>query len=198
VLGIAKGLAYLHEECEDCIIHCDIKPENILLDAELCPKIADFGMAKLLGREFNSALTTVRGTMGYLAPEWISGLPITKKADVYSFVIVLFEIISGRRSTARMKFGNHRYFPLYAAAQVNEGEVLCLLDGRLEGEANLKELDVTCRVACWCIQDEENDRPSMGQVVRMLEGVISTEMPPIPASIQNLIEGDDSAIYSDF
>jgi serine/threonine protein kinase len=198
VLGIAKGLAYLHEECEDCIIHCDIKPENILLDAELCPKIADFGMAKLLGREFNSALTTVRGTMGYLAPEWISGLPITKKADVYSFGIVLFEIISGRRSTERMKFGNHRYFPLYAAAQVNEGEVLCLLDGRLEGEANLKELDVTCRVACWCIQDEENDRPSMGQVVRMLEGVISTEMPPIPASIQNLIEGDDSAIYSDF
>ncbi|KAK1663239.1 hypothetical protein QYE76_051398 [Lolium multiflorum] len=198
VLGIAKGLAYLHEECEDCIIHCDIKPENILLDAELCPKIADFGMAKLLGREFNSALTTVRGTMGYLAPEWISGLPITKKADVYSFGIVLFEIISGRRSTQRMKFGNHRYFPLYAAAQVNEGEVLCLLDGRLEGDANLKELDVTCRVACWCIQDEENDRPSMGQVVRMLEGVISTEMPPIPASIQNLIEGDDSAIYSDF
>jgi hypothetical protein len=196
-LGIAKGLAYLHEECEDCIIHCDIKPENILLDGELCPKIADFGMAKLLGREFNSTLTTVRGTMGYLAPEWISGLPITKKADVYSFGIVLFEIISGRRSTEMVKFGNHRYFPLYAAAQVNEGEVLCLLDARLEGGADVKELDVTCRVACWCIQDEESDRPSMAQVVRMLEGVIDTEMPPIPASFQNLMEGDDSAMYSD-
>ncbi|KAJ1281930.1 hypothetical protein BS78_03G011100 [Paspalum vaginatum] len=196
-LGIAKGLAYLHEECEDCIIHCDIKPENILLDAEFCAKISDFGMAKLLGREFNSALTTIRGTMGYLAPEWISGQPITKKADVYSFGIVLLEIISGRRTTKRLNFGSHRYFPLYAAAQVNEGNVLCLLDGRLEGNANVKELDVTCRVACWCIQDEENSRPSMGQVVHMLEGVVNTEVPPIPSSFQNLIEGENSAIYSD-
>ncbi|CAL4978677.1 unnamed protein product [Urochloa decumbens] len=196
-LGIAKGLAYLHEACEDCIIHCDIKPENILLDEEFCAKISDFGMAKLLGREFNSALTTIRGTMGYLAPEWIYGLPITKKADVYSFGIVLLEIVSGRRTTKRLKSGSHRYFPRYAAAQVNEGNVLCLLDSNLEGNANVKELDITCRVACWCIQDEENDRPSMGQVVHMLEGIVNTEIPPIPSSFQNLMEGENSGTYSD-
>ncbi|XP_039822648.1 G-type lectin S-receptor-like serine/threonine-protein kinase At2g19130 [Panicum virgatum] len=196
-LGIAKGLAYLHEGCEDCIIHCDIKPENILLDEEFCVKISDFGMAKLLGREFNSALTTVRGTIGYLAPEWISGQPITKKADVYSFVIVLLELVSGRRTTKRLTFGNHRYFPLYAAAQVNEGNVMCLLDSRLEGNANVKELDITCRVACWCIQDDKNDRPSIGQVVRVLEGIVDTETPPIPPSFHNLLEGESSGIYSD-
>uniref|UniRef100_A0A0D9Y5E8 Receptor-like serine/threonine-protein kinase n=1 Tax=Oryza glumipatula TaxID=40148 RepID=A0A0D9Y5E8_9ORYZ len=196
-IGIARGLAYLHEECEHCIIHCDIKPENILLDEEFRPKIADFGMAKLLGREFNAALTTIRGTRGYLAPEWLYGQPITKKADVYSFGIVLFEMISGIRSTVTMKFGSHRYYPSYAAAQMHEGNVLCLLDSRLEGNANVEELDITCRVACWCIQDREGDRPSMGHVVRMLEGVVDTEMPPIPASFQNLVDGDDSDIYEE-
>ena len=99
MLGVARGLAYLHDGCRECIIHCDVKPENILLDKDLCVKLADFGMAKLVGRDFSRALTTMRGTIGYLAPEWISGLPISAKADVYSFGMVLFELISGRRNT---------------------------------------------------------------------------------------------------
>ena len=98
-LGTARGLLYLHEKCRDCIIHCDIKPENILLDAELCPKVADFGLAKLVGREFSRVLTTMRGTRGYLAPEWISGVAITAKADVYSYGMMLFEFVSGRRNS---------------------------------------------------------------------------------------------------
>jgi serine/threonine protein kinase len=72
-LGVARVLHYLHERCRDCIIHCDIKPENILLSDTFVPKVADFGLAKLVGRDFSRVLTTVRGTLGYLAPEWIAG-----------------------------------------------------------------------------------------------------------------------------
>jgi len=97
-VGVARGLAYLHEKCRECIIHCDIKPENILLDEELGAKLADFGMAKLVGHEFSRVLTTMRGTMGYLAPEWLTGAPVTAKADVYSFGLLLFELVSGRRN----------------------------------------------------------------------------------------------------
>jgi serine/threonine protein kinase len=92
----------LHQSCRECIIHCDIKPENILLDASFAPKIADFGMAAFVGRDFSRVLTTFRGTAGYLAPEWLSGIPITPKVDVYSFGMVVLEIISGKGT--RQKF----------------------------------------------------------------------------------------------
>ncbi|KAJ4794570.1 Serine/threonine-protein kinase [Rhynchospora pubera] len=190
-IGTARGLAYLHEQCRDCIIHCDIKPENVLLDENFSAKIADFGMAKLLGRDFSRALTTIRGTIGYLAPEWFSGVAITKKADVYSFGLMLFEIISGKRN--KSKFNNRRYpyFPLYATIKMNEGEVLCLLDRKLCGNANIVELIRACKVAGWCIQDSEACRPSMGKVVLMLQGVIDVGIPPVPHSLLNLVDAEE-------
>jgi len=191
-LGAARGLLYLHEGCRDCIIHCDIKPENILLDKDLVPKVADFGLAKLLARDFSRVLTTVRGTIGYLAPEWISGVPITVKADVYSYGMVLLEIVSGRRN-ARCWPATEQdpslsgYFPLVAARKVSQGEALDgLLDERLRGDADPRELERACRVACWCVQDDETRRPTMEQVVQALEGVLDMDVPPVPTSLQAL------------
>nr|XP_029120080.1 G-type lectin S-receptor-like serine/threonine-protein kinase At2g19130 [Elaeis guineensis] len=155
ILGIARGLAYLHEKCRECIIHCDIKSDNILLDMDFCTKVADFGMAKLIGRDFSRVLTTMRGTIDYLAPEWISGLPITSKVDVYSFGTMLFELISGKRNTTHSMDGSKIFYPSWAATKIIEGGIFSLLDHRLNGAADTEELTRVCRVACWCIQDFE-------------------------------------------
>ncbi|KAH7662294.1 S-receptor-like serine/threonine-protein kinase protein [Dioscorea alata] len=195
-LGTARGLAYLHEKCRDCIIHCDIKPENILLDDSFVPKVSDFGLAKLMGRDFSRVLTTMRGTRGYLAPEWISGVPITPKADVYSYGMMLFEIISGRRNTEQVeKEGPAAFFPRVAARKLIEGEVLSLLDPRLGGETNEEEVIRACKVACWCIQDDEAFRPTMGLVVQILEGVQEVNMPAIPRSLEVFSEDDKNIVF---
>nr|XP_048327459.1 G-type lectin S-receptor-like serine/threonine-protein kinase At2g19130 isoform X3 [Ziziphus jujuba var. spinosa] len=196
-LGTARGLCYLHEECRECIIHCDIKPDNILLDAEFCPKVADFGLAKLVGRDFSRVLTTIRGTRGYLAPEWISGVAITAKADVYSFGMMLFEIISGRRNSKYHVEGEVSFFPIWAASIIIEGgDVFSLLDPRLEGNADPERLIRVCRLACWCIHYEETQRPSMGQIVQILEGLINVNLPPLPRLFQAFVDNPDEIISS--
>ncbi|KAK9156023.1 hypothetical protein Sjap_003503 [Stephania japonica] len=196
-VGIARGLTYLHEKCRDHIIHCDIKPENILLDADFTPKVADFGLAKLVGREFSRVLTTFRGTVGYLAPEWTSGVAITTKADVYSYGMMLFEIISGRRNMKQHVNGKMCFFPTWAANKVlSEGqEVLCILDKKLEHNADVEELTRAFRVACWCIQEEEIQRPSMGQIVQIFEGLLEVNSPPIPNYLQALLESEEAISF---
>uniref|UniRef100_A0ACD6AG27 Uncharacterized protein n=1 Tax=Avena sativa TaxID=4498 RepID=A0ACD6AG27_AVESA len=195
-LGVARGLAYLHDSCRDCILHCDIKPENILLDASFVPKVSDFGMAKLLGRDFSRVLTTMRGTAGYLAPEWISGVPVTPKVDVYSYGMMLLEIISGRRNsgTPCCSCGSiDVYFPVHVAYKLLEGDISCLVDPMLNGDVNLDEAELACKVACWCIQDVEFDRPTMGEVVQILEGLVEIGMPLIPRMLEAMAGSTHSA-----
>ncbi|PON66950.1 S-receptor-like serine/threonine-protein kinase [Trema orientale] len=195
-LGTARGLVYLHEKCRNCIIHCDIKPENILLDADFCPKVADFGLAKLVGREFSRVLTTMRGTRGYLAPEWIAGVAITTKADVYSYGMTLFELVSGKRNSEQSEDGKVNFFPTLASRVIVEGgNLLSLLDPRLEGNADMEELERLCKVACWCIQDNEVHRPPMGQVVQMLEGITDVNSPPVPRSLQFYVETKEDIVF---
>ncbi|KAK9121251.1 hypothetical protein Syun_018868 [Stephania yunnanensis] len=201
-IGTARGIAYLHEECRDCIVHCDIKPENILLDNGFNPKVSDFGMAKLIGRDFSRVLTTMRGTWGYLAPEWISGVAITAKADVYSYGMTLLEILGGRRNvetppsvftSTRIEGASqedHWFFPPWAARQIVDDKVSDVLDGRLQGAYNPVEARRLALVAVWCIQDNESCRPTMGMVVKMLEGTLEVTVPPPPQLLQALVSGD--------
>ncbi|KQK12775.1 hypothetical protein BRADI_1g05890v3 [Brachypodium distachyon] len=194
-LGVARGLSYLHQSCHECIIHCDIKPENILVDASFVPKVADFGMAAFVGRDFSRLLTTFRGTAGYLAPEWLSGVAITPKIDVYAFGMVLLEIISGKRNSpeAYTSSSYHvEYFPVQAINKLHVGDLQSLVDPKIHGDFNLEQAERVCKVACWCIQDNELNRPTMGEVVRVLEGVQEIDMPPMPRLLAAMTGQSDS------
>ncbi|KAG8084925.1 hypothetical protein GUJ93_ZPchr0010g8280 [Zizania palustris] len=193
-IGVARGLSYLHQSCHECIIHCDIKPENILVDASFVPKIADFGMAAFVGRNFSRVLTTFRGTIGYLAPEWISGVAVTPKVDVYSFGMVLLEIMSGMRNSPKGSDGGGAvYFPVHAISKLHEGDVRSLVDTQLRGDFDLEEAERVCKVACWCIQENELDRPTMSEVVRVLEGLQELELPPMPRLLAAMTECSNQA-----
>jgi serine/threonine protein kinase len=145
-------------------------------------------MVKFLGRGFSRVLTTFRGTIGYLAPEWISGVPITPKVDVYSYGMMLLEIVSGQSNSTCKEYSStsdqSAYFPVQDASKLLEGDIVNLLDGKLLGEVNLDEAERICKVACWCIQDSESNRPTMGEVVKILEGLLELEVPPIPRLLQ--------------
>lgn len=181
-LGTARGLAYLHEDTRNKILHLDIKPQNILLDEAFVPKISDFGLSRLMGREENSVITTVRGTRGYLAPEWVVTSAITAKSDVYSYGMVLLEIVGGRKNFMSPIGGSTEevarcYFPAWAltmAMEGREGEVVEDVGRRGEVHLGVRMM----RVGFLCIQESGEKRPSMKRVVQMLEGQ-GLDMEPI-------------------
>ncbi|GLJ14333.1 hypothetical protein SUGI_0231080 [Cryptomeria japonica] len=187
-LGTARGIAYLHEECRDCIIHCDIKPENILLDDNLNAKVSDFGLAKLnnVRDHRNHTLNSIRGTRGYLAPEWLANLPITSKSDVFSYGMVLLEIISGKRNFDISVTSGRRKFSTWAFDEFEKGNILNIIDEKLGGQINAEQVERAIQVSFWCIQEQPSQRPSMGKVVKMLEGLLPIEKPPAPKPFEGL------------
>ncbi|XVF63245.1 hypothetical protein PTKIN_Ptkin09bG0072100 [Pterospermum kingtungense] len=189
-LGTARGITYLHEECRDCIIHCDIKPENILLDDVYTAKVSDFGLAKLMNPKDQRylSLASIRGTRGYLAPEWLANLPITSKCDVYSYGMVLLEIVSGRRNFEVSAETDGKKFSAWAYQEFEKGNVEGIVDKRLE-EVDIEQVTRAIQVSFWCIQEQPFQRPMMGKVVQMLEGVIHIERLPAPKLV---VEGSTS------
>ncbi|KAI4325253.1 hypothetical protein MLD38_030667 [Melastoma candidum] len=179
-LGTAKGLAYLHEECELKIVHCDVKPENVLLDDNFVAKVSDFGLAKLMSREESLVYTTLRGTRGYLAPEWITNNPISEKSDVYSYGMVLLEIIGGRKNYDPGQPPARAHLPTFAYKMMEEGRPKEIVDSRIEFHEDDERFITSIQVALWCIQDEMHLRPPMTKVVQMLEGLCA--VPKLPAT----------------
>ncbi|XP_047977971.1 G-type lectin S-receptor-like serine/threonine-protein kinase LECRK1 [Salvia hispanica] len=181
-LGIARGLAYLHEECSSQIIHCDVKPQNILLDEYLAPKISDFGMAKLLLTEQSRAARThIRGTVGYFAPEWFRKASVSTKVDVYSFGVMLLEIICCTSSVGFAMGDEDEALIDWVYECYSKKRVDALVENDEEARNEMKSVERVVMVGIWCIQEEASLRPSMRRVAQMLEGVGPVSVPPRPS-----------------
>ncbi|KAF7131838.1 hypothetical protein RHSIM_Rhsim09G0156800 [Rhododendron simsii] len=186
-MGIAKGIEYLHQGCDQQILHFDIKPHNILLDENLNPKITDFGLAKLCSKEQSViSMTTARGTIGYIAPEVFSRNfgNVSYKADIYSFGMLLLEMVGGKKNfDVMVNSTNKIYFPEWIYNHLDSGEELRI---RIEDEGDAKIANKLAIVGLWCIQWYPVDRPSMHAVIQMLEGDGDTLIkPPNPFASTN-------------
>jgi hypothetical protein len=176
ILGAGKGLAYLHHDCSPRIIHRDIKSSNILLDGNYEARVSDFGLAKLLEDEETHITTIVAGTFGYLAPEYMQSGRATEKTDVYSFGVLVLEILSGKRPTdsAFIEKGlNIVGWLNYLVAENRQREIL---DPNCEG-VQMESLDALLSVAIQCVSSVPEDRPTMHRVVQMLESDVITPCP---------------------
>lgn len=189
-IGIARGLAFLHEEVHPHIVHRDIKASNILLDKDLTPKISDFGLARLMPPNATHVSTRVAGTLGYLAPEYAVRGQLTRKADIYSFGVLLVEIVSGRCNTNMRLPNGDRYLLERTWECYQRRELVGLVDESMEGNYDAEEACRFLKIGLLCTQDAPKLRPVMSTVVKMLTGEICIDEMNItaPGLISDLSE----------
>ncbi|TKY54857.1 G-type lectin S-receptor serine/threonine-protein kinase RLK1 [Spatholobus suberectus] len=182
-LDVARGVLYLHEECEVRIIHCNINPRNILMDETWIAKISDFGLARLLKPDQSRMQKEDDGTSKYLAPEWQKDAPVSVKFDIYSFGMVLLEIVC-RRSSIEMNVSSPEeiHFSSWVYQCFAEGQLNKLVKEDEEG-VEWMILERMVKVGLWCVQDDPPLRPSMKNVILMLEGLKDIPIPPSPAHL---------------
>ncbi|KVH91537.1 hypothetical protein Ccrd_006441, partial [Cynara cardunculus var. scolymus] len=176
ILGAAKGLAYLHHDCSPRIIHRDIKSSNILLDGNLEARVSDFGLAKLLEDEESHITTIVAGTFGYLAPEYMQSGRATEKTDVYSFGVLMLEVISGKRPTDASFIEKGLNIVGWLNYLITEDRQREIIDVNCEGVES-ETLNALLSVAIQCVSSTPEDRPTMHRVVQTLESEVMTPCP---------------------
>nr|POF11808.1 brassinosteroid insensitive 1-associated receptor kinase 1 [Quercus suber] len=171
-LGSARGLAYLHDHCDPKIIHRDVKAANILLDEEFEAVVGDFGLAKLMDYKDTHVTTAVRGTIGHIAPEYLSTGKSSEKTDVFGYGVMLLELITGQRAFDLARLANDDDVMLldWVKGLLKDKKLEALVDADMEGHYVEEEVEELIQVALLCTQGAPMERPKMSEVVRMLEG----------------------------
>ncbi|CAN0878355.1 Probable LRR receptor-like serine/threonine-protein kinase At5g10290 [Linum grandiflorum] len=171
-LGAARGLEYLHEHCNPKIIHRDVKAANVLLDEDYEAVVGDFGLAKLVDVRKTNVTTQVRGTMGHIAPEYLSTGKSSERTDVFGYGILLLEVVTGQRAIdfSRLEEEDDVLLLDHVKKLEREKRLDAIVDRNLKKNYNMAEVEMMIQVALLCTQASPEERPQMSEVVRMLEG----------------------------
>ncbi|KAE9610304.1 putative transferase, protein kinase RLK-Pelle-LRR-II family [Lupinus albus] len=171
-LGTARGLEYLHEHCNPKIIHRDVKAANVLLDEDFEAVVGDFGLAKLVDVRKTNVTTQIRGTMGHIAPEYLSTGKSSERTDVFGYGVMLLELVTGQRAIdfSRLEEEDDVLLLDHVKKLEREKKLDAIVDRNLIKHYNIKEVEMVIKVALLCTQGTPEDRPLMSEVVRMLEG----------------------------
>ncbi|CAK7337145.1 unnamed protein product [Dovyalis caffra] len=194
VIGSAEGLAYLHHEANPHIIHRDIKASNVLLDTEFQAKVADFGFAKLIPNGVTHMTTRVKGTLGYLAPEYAMWGKVSESCDVYSFGILLLEIISAKKPLEKLPGGVKRDIVQWVTPFVQKGAFDSIADPRLKGRYDRAQLQAATMIAMRCTDSNPENRPRMMKVVEWLNGALGRTKEI--SDVEDMVDEDEDEDYN--